>query len=189
MKPKADPESDKLAIRRKVRAAVSAMTPQQKAAESVTICERIQKLDLYQKAHVVMMFVPLPDEPLIAPLAQHALARGKTLLIPRVNWHDNTMIAGLVQSWPGDITKDHKGMAAPLDDAPTYDPGSIHLILVPGVAFSMTGVRLGRGGGFYDRYLTQIPIQRRIGLCFRCQRVDTIPLLPHDEPVSKVITA
>lgn len=189
MKPKVDPESDKRAIRERVRAAVAALTPQQKAAESVAICERVQKLDLYKNARVVMMFAPLPDEPLIDPLARHALSRGKTLLIPRPDWSNNTMVAALVQDWPGDLVKDHKGFSVPRDDAFTYDPTSINCVLVPGLAFTLTGVRLGRGGGFYDRYLPQIPIHKRVGLCYRCQIVEQIPLLPHDEAMAEIVTS
>jgi len=99
------------------------------------------------------------------------------------------MVAALVQSWPGDLARDSRGTLAPRDDAPAYDPSSIHFVLVPGVAFSSTGVRLGRGAGYYDRFLPQIPIHRRIGVCFKCQRVEQIPLLPHDEPVAEVVSA
>lgn len=183
-----DPQAEKAAIRAATRAAVAAMTPQQKAAESTTICDRVQKLDLYKNARVIMMFVPLPDEPLIEPLARHAISRGKMVVIPRPDWTDNTMVAALVQDWKTDIVKDHTGFPAPLEDAPTYDPDSINCILVPGLAFTPTGVRLGRGGGFYDRYLAQIPIHKRIGLCYRCQLVDQIPLLPHDEAMAQVVS-
>ena len=188
MNRKPEPDALKAAARATVRAALAAMTPQQKAAESTAICNRILKLELYNKAHVVMMFAPLSDEPLIEPVARHALAHGKILLLPRVNWQDGTMVGALVQAWPGDLVKDVRGMTVPIEDAPTYDPASIHCILVPGLAFSPTGVRLGRGAGYYDRFLPQIPVHRRIGICYRCQRVDQIPLLPHDEPVLEVVS-
>ncbi|MFT3687238.1 MAG: 5-formyltetrahydrofolate cyclo-ligase [Phycisphaerales bacterium] len=188
MNRKPDFDTIKTEIRTRVRAALAAMTPQQKAAESAAICERLAKLELYQKAHVVMVFAPMSDEPLIEPFAQHALARGKMVLLPRIDPADKVMTGALVQSWPGDLERDPMGFLTPRFDAPSYDPASIHMVIVPGVAFSSTGVRLGRGGGYYDRYLPQIPIHRRIGVCYRCQQVETIPLLEHDEPVSDVIT-
>jgi len=183
-----DPNTIKAEIRKQTRAALAAMTPQQRAAESVTICERILRLELFQRARVVMLYAPLSDEPQIVPIAQHALARGKTLLLPRVNRSAKVMTGALVQSWPGDMDRDPLGFLTPRFDALTYDPASIHFILIPGVAYSLTGVRLGRGGGYYDRYLPQVPIDRRVGVCFRCQMVEHAPLLPHDEPVSQVIT-
>lgn len=189
MNRKPDPEAVKAALRTKVRAALAAMTPQQKAAESTDICAKIIKLDLYERARVVLLFAPLDGEPRIEPVAKHALARGKTLLLPRVNWNERSMVGALVQDWPGDLVKDHRGLTVPRDDALVYDASSIHLVVVPGVAFSPTGVRLGRGGGYYDRYLAQIPIHHRVGVCFRCQRVDEIPLLPHDEVVAEVVSA
>lgn len=187
MNRKLEPDAAKAEIRKAVRIGLAAMTPEQRAAESTVICERILKLETYQKAHVVMLYAPLGDEPLIEPVARHALSRGKILLLPRVNRSLKNMTAALVQDWPGDLERDVMGILTPRHDALTYDPESIHFILIPGVAYSATGVRLGRGGGYYDRFLPQIPIYRRFGVCYRCQRVDEIPLLPHDEPVSEVI--
>jgi len=183
-----DPNAIKAEIRARARAALAAMTPQQRIAESTTICERVQRLELFQRARVVMLYAPLTDEPQIVPLALHALSRGKTLLLPRINRIDKVMTGALVQSWPGDMERDPMGFLTPRFDALTYDPASIHFILVPGVAYSLTGVRLGRGGGYYDRFLPQVSIDRRVGVCFRCQMVEQAPLLPHDEPVSQVIT-
>jgi 5-formyltetrahydrofolate cyclo-ligase len=165
------------------------MTPAQKAVASAAICDKVLHLEVYQRAHVVMMFVSLPDEPAIEPLARHTLATGKTLVVPRPNWADCTMTAALVQDWPGDLIRDHKEFLAPRDDAPAFDPSSIHCVLIPGLAFTQAGARLGRGGGFYDRYLPQIALDRRVGVCFACQVVDHLPQRPHDEFVAQVVSA
>jgi 5-formyltetrahydrofolate cyclo-ligase len=98
------------------------------------------------------------------------------------------MTASLIQAWPGDLEKDPMGILTPREDSLTYDPASIHFIVVPGLAFTATGVRLGRGAGYYDRFLPQIAIHRRTGVCYRCQLVDQIPLLPHDEAMAEVIS-
>ncbi len=65
----------------------------------------------------------------------------------------------------------------------------LDLVLVPGVAFDAHGRRLGRGGGYYDRFLSTLPGGvPKIGLAFRFQVVDDLPFEKHDKPVSLVLT-
>ena len=67
--------------------------------------------------------------------------------------------------------------------------GDMDLILVPGVAFDKNGNRLGRGKGYYDRFLKELPKRAfTIGLCFDFQVVEFIPKLPHDIPVKKLLS-
>lgn len=68
---------------------------------------------------------------------------------------------------------------------------SLRAVLVPGLAFDSAGRRLGRGAGFYDRFLAgrataESPI--RIGVCFAIQLVDAVPAEPHDLPMNRIIT-
>ena len=67
-------------------------------------------------------------------------------------------------------------------------PEEIDAIVVPGVAFTADGVRMGRGKGFYDRYLSQKGFAAlKIGVCYREQLVDDIPAEPHDVAMDVVI--
>ncbi len=67
------------------------------------------------------------------------------------------------------------------------DPSTIDAFLVPGLAFTRSGGRLGRGGGFYDATLAAFPRALRIGLCAREELLDELPLLPHDMRVDAVL--
>jgi len=68
-------------------------------------------------------------------------------------------------------------------------PEMIELAVVPGLAFDVTGNRLGRGGGFYDRFLPKLsPSAIVVGLAFDCQVVQSIPVEPHDRCVDLLIT-
>lgn len=62
------------------------------------------------------------------------------------------------------------------------------IVLVPGLAFSAGGARLGRGGGFYDRWLARHPSAITVGLCFACQLVENLPGEEHDLQVQCVLT-
>lgn len=71
--------------------------------------------------------------------------------------------------------------AAPVSASPT-------LILAPLVAFDPGGNRLGRGGGYYDRYFAARPAVRRIGIAHECQRAPALPATDHDVPLAAVVT-
>ena len=62
------------------------------------------------------------------------------------------------------------------------------LVLVPGLAFDITGVRLGRGKGFYDRWLAANPTVHSVGICFKCQIVENLPSEAHDARVSAIVS-
>ncbi len=74
-------------------------------------------------------------------------------------------------------------------EASIVPPAEIGAILVPGLAFTKRGHRLGRGGGYYDRYLAALPATtRKIGVCFAMQLVETLPIEAHDQHMNAVVT-
>lgn len=74
----------------------------------------------------------------------------------------------------------------PPSKAVEIDPAALDLVLVPGLAFSVKGERLGRGGGYYDRFLAKVSAPT-IGLAFSVQRVEVIPTEPFDQCMDQVI--
>jgi 5-formyltetrahydrofolate cyclo-ligase len=67
-------------------------------------------------------------------------------------------------------------------------PSEIDCVVVPGVAFSPEGWRLGRGGGYYDATLAALPRALRVGVAFEVQLVPTVPREPHDVALDAVVT-
>lgn len=89
-----------------------------------------------------------------------------------------------------ELHRGYIGLSEPSEKAPLVPPGEIDLILVPGLAFDRKGNRLGKGGGFYDRYLSQDEIRADLwGVCFICQITEDIPCSPLDKKVDQVLTA
>ena len=81
-----------------------------------------------------------------------------------------------------------RGAAVVLPEADP-DPALVDVVVVPGVAFTRDGHRLGQGGGWYDRFLPQLrPACTTIGVCFREQVVDAVPVEPHDVAIDLVVT-
>ena len=62
------------------------------------------------------------------------------------------------------------------------------LVIVPGLAFDPTGARLGRGKGYYDRWLGANPAVKTLGVCFSCQILEKLPAEPHDAHVDAILT-
>lgn len=75
------------------------------------------------------------------------------------------------------------------EDDPIADPGSIDVVIVPGLAFTAHGHRLGQGGGWYDRFLPRLRADATIvGVGFAPQIVDELPTEPHDVRMDRVVT-
>ncbi len=80
------------------------------------------------------------------------------------------------------------GITEPEDSCPTVDPSEIDLAIVPGLAFSRSGIRLGRGKGYYDRMLPRLNCFK-LGVCYSVALSDSIPSEKWDVPMDKVISA
>ncbi len=75
------------------------------------------------------------------------------------------------------------------DPSRQAEPDELALILLPGLGFDLSGGRLGRGGGYYDRFLSRVPANvPRVGLAFECQLLERIPMQPHDQKVDWIVT-
>ena len=82
---------------------------------------------------------------------------------------------------PGQLAPGRWGIWEPTDEAPLLsDYSRLDLVVVPGVAFSSDGKRLGRGKSFYDRFLPLVPRAAFVGVCYPCQLVEQIPADPWD---------
>jgi len=179
------PSPAKTELRRRMRAELARMTPAACAAASESIRTSIPSLPNWQAAHTIAAYAALPSEPDLRPFAWRSHHR---VLLPRVTAHDITFYH---VSSPEDLIPGSFGVLEPdPKKCPPADPASAAVIFVPGVAFTAEGARLGRGRGYYDRLLSVLPADiQRIGVCFSCQLVDTIPQEPHDEGVDLVLSS
>ena len=135
-----------------------------------------------------MLYYSLPDEVDTHTLVDSLLMSGKHILLPRVTGEGTMELRRY--TGPSDLAQGAYNIMEPTGEV-FDDYAAIDLIVVPGVAFDRHGHRLGRGGGFYDRFLSHPALHHtcKVGICFPCQVVDSIPTEPHDLPVSQVISA
>ncbi len=182
-------QSAKAELRRVVRVGLSALAPVKRAARSTELVARLSAYPSYRAALCVLAYLALPDEPDLDALIEQAWRDGKRVAVPRVDWEARSMVAAQITSLTVGVTRGPHGVRLPPADAPHVPAGEIDVALIPGVAFDGQGRRLGRGGGFYDRYLAQPDLTvRRIGVAFEEQIVAAVPTEPWDVPMQAVVT-
>lgn len=133
----------------------------------------------------VAIYAPLPHEvnllPLLQEYPQHRYVFPLCLPEHQLRFHQICN--------PGqDMEPGAMGIPAPAAHTPAVEPEEIDLLIVPGVAFTRAGERLGYGGGYYDRYMPRCTRAQIIALAFDEQLVDTLPTESHDLRIPTIIT-
>lgn len=171
-------------IRREVRERIKTLDNEQKQAAATTIFARVEQLTSFGAAHCIALYAAMPDEVPTASVLDRWLDAGKRVVVPRVEGD----IMRFYDYAPERMQSGAYGIAEPMGDEEVAAE-AIDLIIVPARAFTPGGVRLGRGGGFYDKYMS-LPTFRahKTGVAFRCQIFDALPTDDHDILVDEVVT-
>jgi len=176
-------------MRRQVLARRDALPAEIRAAASAAIATRILALPEFASAQAVLLTLPFRSEWDTLPLVRAALARGKTVAIPRVDAQARMLELHAISDPHRDVVASRQGIPEPLPDCPTVARDAIDFVLVPGVAFDLAGRRLGYGGGYYDRLLPLLrPRVARVAGTLELQIVDLVPAAPHDLLVGTIVT-
>jgi 5-formyltetrahydrofolate cyclo-ligase len=166
---------------------LASMSASERAAKSVGILERIFVRPEYQAARTIMAYYSFGTEVETAELLRRCIENKQRLVLPRIQSADNSMHAHIIADLGRDLACHALGFCEPRPDIPQAALESIDLVLVPGLAFSPDGLRLGRGQGYYDRFLARTPAFR-IGLAFDAQIIPVLPADAHDQRVHAVLT-
>ena len=182
-------EHSKAAIRRQLRETLANISETDRHSKSVAACALIAASPEFTNARVIMLFLSMPTEIDTSPLALRAWQAGKTVVVPKVSWDQRRMLPIEITSLSSaNMTTTGPGVREPIagNPVPVRD---IDFVIVPGLGFTQTGFRIGRGMGFYDRFLAQADfLGRSCGLAFEEQVLDTLPVLDHDVPLSMLAT-
>lgn len=178
-------------IRRHIREKINSYSELEKSKKSAIIESRLFNEEEFKKAKFVMFYVSLKDEVNTLSMIDEAISAGKRVCVPVILKEDKRLIAGEIKDRRNDLERQHFGIYQPKSGHVREVPlQNIDLVIVPGVAFDKNNVRLGRGHGYYDRFLSGIPNRTKtIGLAFDFQVVENLPRDSHDVPVWKTITA
>jgi len=176
-------------IRASMKQFLAALTPADRHARSVAACHELIGTKEFRNAQTIMIFMSMPGEVETSTLAVKAWQEGKNIAVPRVDWEGLRMEPVEIKSLDLEIRTTGPGVPEPVSGT-AVPLGVIDMVVIPGMAFDRAGFRVGRGRGFYDRFLAQRDFQGiRCGLCFHEQlQADGIPCEAHDVPMNLIVT-
>ena len=158
---------------------------------SEAIRRRVFRLAAFRRAKTVCCYVALPYEVQTWQMIEEMLARGKRVVVPRVQRGSRRLRLSEVKDPSGDLDRGVFGVWEPRPSAVRpVRRRDLDLVLVPGLAFDQRGHRLGHGHGYYDRFLAGLPkTVPTVGLAYSFQLLDRLPIASHDHAVRRVLTA
>jgi 5-formyltetrahydrofolate cyclo-ligase len=175
---------DKKSLRAEVRRRIKLIHDEAKESAAEAIFTKIETTEAFSEAKCVALFVAMWDEVPTTAVLERWRMMGKRVVVPRVegdimryyDYHPDKMAVGAF------------GIIEPTGED-EVSAEAIDLMIVPARAFTPKGDRLGRGGGFYDKYMALSGFRAvRYGVAFGCQIFDSLPTDPHDIPVEAVFT-
>ena len=172
-------------LRQHIRARLEKISPAVREVESIELRERLQAQ--IPSAHTILFFAPLPDELDVWPMLELALATGTNCALPFFDAEKKIYGAKLLKNLATDIVTGKFGVREPAASCTEIPLNQFDLILVPGMAFDLSGNRLGRGRGFYDRILSAAS-GIKCGVCHNFQLLEKIPAEPHDAKLDFIFT-
>ncbi|MDD3719401.1 MAG: 5-formyltetrahydrofolate cyclo-ligase [Actinomycetota bacterium] len=177
-------------LRKKVQELRDAIDLEQRKALSAHVAENLWSIPEFAAAKTVLFFISFRSEVDTVPMIRRALSEDKVVCVPCTNDGDKSMVASRILDLEADlemgnydILEPRKGCLRPVNAE------EIDVVLMPGVAFDLTGGRLGYGGGYYDRFLERCnPRCALIAVAFEIQIVGHVPCADHDAHIHKVVT-
>lgn len=171
-------------LRRAIGEKKRAMTAAEIEKKSARLAEKLFETDAYRRAKSLYAYLSFNQEVRTEPIIRRARADGKRVAVPKVAagemrfiWIDESAV----------LEKSAFGVPEPAADGPAADDAAA-LVLVPGLAFTPAGHRVGYGGGYYDRWLAAHPGHPTVALCYDYQLTDELEAEAHDVPVDRILT-
>jgi 5-formyltetrahydrofolate cyclo-ligase len=172
-------------LRARAQARRDAMGDAAREAAGAAIARALESFAAFGAAKVVLAFMAMRGEVDLLPLmGRHA---EKAWGIPRIVRSPEPHIV-FRNFDPQRLVMHAFGMFEPSERLLQIEPGIVDLVLVPGLAFSPGGHRLGYGGGYYDRYLPTAERAVRVGIAYRVQVVEDIPYHAADQKMHYLVT-
>lgn len=173
-----------MTTKQELRQLIRQRKQQHAGGEPAAVIERLYRHPRIRQAHTLLLYSALPDEIPTQALTDRLAAEGKTVVLPRVV--DATDMELRYYTGRQDLQQGAFGILEPAG-ALFIAYSLIDVAVIPGMAFDRLGHRLGRGKGYYDRFLSRVPLIYKIGVCFPWQVVDRVPTDQHDMPMDEVL--
>jgi len=172
-------------LRREAKEKCRALSEKERKAADEKICERFFSLEASKSARV-FVYVSFGNEVETRPIIEKLLGQGSSVYVPLCKEGgimEAKRIFALSELAPGMY-----GIPEPKDSAPTVSPLELSLIIAPGLAFGEDCTRLGKGAGYYDRFICLAKDVPVVALCREINVYKTVPCDEHDRSVDMIIT-
>jgi 5-formyltetrahydrofolate cyclo-ligase len=179
----------KLAIRKQILKLLRNQKEEDRCKKSLVILRKFFAIKEVKLAKTILFYVAFDGEVETLGMIKRACAKGKKVAVPTIHKENKMIIPTLIRNCEEDLELGPYGIHHPKHNPSGWlKPEHLDLVVVPGVAFDKNGHRLGRGAGYYDRFIARLPKDvPTVGLAFDFQVVDQLPHQEHDMPVSRVI--
>ena len=182
---------EKATVRKEVLAKQAGLSKAERKRKNSQISVKLFSSPEFKKAKVIMFYVSKEGEVDTSSMIKASLKMGKKVSVPVTLRKKRKLIPSRLIDYDKELGQGPYGVPQPKAEyIRPIEPDQIDLILVPGLAFDKSGNRLGRGAGYYDRFLARVPKEvHRIGLAFDFQVFPSLPKSYHDLPVDRVLSA
>lgn len=178
---------NKQEVRKHVKGLLSNLSETLYEGYSDKIASRLFEDEDWFNAEVIGITVSRQPEVDTYPIIRKAWQQGKKVVVPKCNTKEKALTFRTLKDF-SQLETVFYGLCEPIEDLTTQvEANQIDLMIVPGLAYTREGYRLGFGGGYYDRFLKNYT-GKTISLAFSEQIISQFPIEEHDIPVSKIIT-
>ncbi len=183
---------NKTDIREEILRKLKEQREESRQKKSLQIKKKLFSQPLFLQSDTVMFYVAKREEVDTTVMIRDALKIGKKVVVPMILVNEKKIIPSQLLNPKKELEKGPYGIYQPKKQfMRKVLLKTIDLVIVPGVAFDRSGNRLGRGGGYFDRFLSKftkrnVPV---FGLAFKFQILNKLPVFSHDIPVNKLIFA
>ncbi|XP_022186373.2 5-formyltetrahydrofolate cyclo-ligase [Nilaparvata lugens] len=188
-------KSLKSKVREEVKKQVASLSASDIEKQSNSIIDKLLNLQKYKESNRVSVYLSMKDEVQTDKIVEDILSSGKTCFIPLYTKTSMSMVKLNSMEDLKSLPKTKWNIRQPLETDAREEASEkgIDLMITPGLAFSKDGIRLGRGKGYYDRYLTEYAKKTghnlfTVGLAFQQQIRPDIPIEETDQKLNLVIT-
>ena len=177
-------------LRQKLLSHLLSLTKNEIKRRSNNVEENLSNLPIYKGAKKVMAYYPLRGEVDVLKMIRKDLTE-KQFCFPVMDLKTKSIRAFRVKNLDEDFVSGPYGVMEPdVRKTEEMDIKEIDMVIVPGLGFDYQKNRLGRGAGFYDRFLENLaPSIKKVGIAFECQLLENLPIhLPTDQKVDIVVS-
>ena len=171
---------DKQSLRKSIIAKRLELSSDEVASKSNKVCAKVLKMPEYKASKVVYLYYPVNNELDVRPIMEDYIKAGKIMAFPKV---ENGDIYFYTVKSLDDFAPGKFNIPEPVGKELAPEPD---MIIVPGVAFSNDGMRVGYGGGFYDRFLSNCHVHS-VGVCYSLQLLTYVPSMSHDQRLDEIV--